>query len=65
MGKPKSLSKIIGSSIIIRVIWSLETKLIKENAFMDAISTLNNTFILHNSTKLPESSLPIVNILYN
>ena len=64
IGKPKPLSKIIGSSIIIRVIWSLKTKLIKENIFMDAIGTLNNTLVLHNNTKLPESGLPTVNILY-
>ena len=47
-----------------RVIWSLETKLIKKNAFMDAIGTLDSTLILHNNTKLPESGLPIADILY-
>ena len=64
MGKPKPLSKIIKSSTITRVIWSLKTKLIKEDAFMDAIGILDSTLILYNSTKLPESSLPIVDILY-
>ena len=47
-----------------RVIQSLKTKLIKENAFMDAIGTLNSTLILYNSTKLPESGFPIADILY-
>src|SRR6266571_6733563 len=64
IGKPKPLNKIVGSSAVIRVVWSLKTKLIKENAFMDTIGTLNSTLILYNSTKLPESSLPTVNILY-
>ena len=64
MGKPKLLNKIVGSSIIIRIVWSLKTKLIKENAFINTIGTLDSIFVLYNSTKLPESSLPIVNILY-
>ena len=64
MGKPEPLSKIIGSSIIIRVIWSLKTKLIKENTFIDAINTLDNTLVLYNNTKLPESGLSIADILY-
>ena len=64
MGKPKPLNKIVRSNIIIRVVWSLETKLIKENTFMDTIGILNNTLILHNNTKLLESSLFTVNILY-
>jgi len=64
MGKLEPLSKIIRSSAVIRVIWSLETKLIKKDTFIDAISTLDSTLILYNSTKLLESSLPITNILY-
>ena len=64
MGKPKLLNKIVRSNVIIRVIWSLETKLIKEDAFIDIISTLNSTLVLYNSTKLLESGLPITNILY-
>jgi len=64
IGKPELLSKIVRSSAIIRVIWSLETKLIKEDAFIDAIGTLDSTLILYNSTKLPEFGLPIANILY-
>jgi len=64
MGKPEPLSKIIRSSAVIRVIWSLETKLIKKNAFIDAIGTLDSTLILYNSTKLPEFGLPIADILY-
>ena len=64
MGKPEPLNKIIRSSAVIRVIWSLKTKLIKEDAFIDAIGTLNSTLILYNNTKLPESGFPIANILY-
>ena len=64
MGKLKPLSKIVGSSAVTRVIWSLETKLIKEDTFIDVISTLDSTLILYNSTKLLKSSLPIANILY-
>jgi len=64
MGKLELLSKIVRSSTVIRVIWSLETKLIKEDAFIDAIGTLDSTLILYNSTKLPEFGLPIADILY-
>ena len=64
IGKLKPLSKIVGNSAIIRVIQSLETKLIKEDAFIDAIGTLDSTLILYNSTKLLKSSLSITNILY-
>ena len=64
IGKLKLLGKIVGSSVIIRVVWSLKTKLIKEDVFMDTIGTLNNTLVLYNNTKLPESSLSTVDILY-
>jgi hypothetical protein len=64
IGKPEPLSKIVGSSAITRVIWSLETKLIKEDAFIDAIGTLDSTLVLYNSTKLLKPSLLIANILY-
>ena len=64
MGKLEPLSKIIRSSTVIRVIQSLETKLIKKDAFMDAIGILDNTLILYNNTKLLESGFPIVDILY-
>ena len=64
IGKPKPLNKIIRSSIIIRVIWSLKIKLIEEDAFMDAIGTLDSTLIFYNNTKLLKSGLFIVNILY-
>jgi len=47
-----------------RVIRSLETKLIKEDAFIDAIGTLDSTLVLYNSTKLLKPSLFIANILY-
>ena len=64
IGKLELFSKIIGSSAIIRVIQSLETKLIKEDIFIDTISTLDSTLVLYNSTKLLKFSLPIINILY-
>ena len=47
-----------------RVIWSLKTKLIKKNAFIDTIGTLNSTLILYNNTKLLKSDFPIADILY-
>jgi len=64
IGKPKLLSKIVGSSAVIRVVWSLKIKLIKENAFINTIGILDSTLVLHNNTKLPESGLFIIDILY-
>ena len=64
IGKLKPLNKIIRSSTVIKVIQSLKTKLIKENAFIDIIGTLNSTLILYNNTKLLKSGFPIANILY-
>ena len=64
MGKLEPLSKIVGSSTIMRVIWSLKTKLIKKDTFIDTIGTLDSTFVLYNSTKLLKSGLPIADILY-
>ena len=64
-----TISKLepIGKVIICRamgVIQSLKSKLVKEDIFMDAVYTLNNTLIFYYSTKLPELSLFSINIVY-
>ena len=63
MGKPEPISKVV-MSIAMRVIWGLEPKLVQEDVLIDAICTLNNTFIFYNSTKLPELGFPSVDTLY-
>ena len=55
---------IIDSPSFSRVFWYLQTKLVQECTFMDAIYTFNSTLILKYSPKLLELSLIYFKIIY-
>ena len=63
MGKPEPISKVVIYRAI-RVIWSLKSKLVKEDILIDAVCTLDSTLVFYYSTKLPELGLPGVNTVY-
>ena len=63
IGKLEPISKVIIYRAI-RVIWSLKSKLVKEDILIDAVYTLNSTLVFYYSTKLLELGLPSVNIVY-
>ena len=59
--------ELIGKVVIYRaigVIWSLKSKLVKEDILIDAVYTLDSTHVFYYSTKLLELSLPSINIVY-
>jgi len=59
--------ELIGKVVIYRamgVIWSLKSKLVKEDILMDAVCTLDSTLVFYYSTKLLKLGLSSINTVY-
>jgi len=63
IGKLELISKVVIYRVM-GVVWSLKSKLVKEDILIDAVYTLDSTLIFYYSTKLLELSLFSINIVY-
>ena len=63
MGKLELISKVVICRAM-GVIWSLKSKLVKEDILIDAVYTLDSTLVFYYSTKLLKLGFFGVNIVY-